>query len=522
MPPTLFVHEPFASWLAGPGRAALARQALAPYLAAQRWFPAKARTLAGVAVEDLAWIDPEAGAALLLVAAEYAGGGRDRFALPVSVATGDAAARILPARVIADLRGEAAGVLHDDMAEQLGARLLEAVGHGERLAGTSGILQGEPTRAFAGLRGVGDIGPVRRITAEQSNTSVVLGERLILKVIRRLEPGLNPDYEVGRHLTDTVRFPGVPALAGALTWRQPGVDPVVAGVLQAFVPGATVLREEIVAALSASMRAWVVHTDAPAAAAAWREQADASLRQARALGHRTAALHLALADARGDDGFTPEPVSAADLRVMADGMRSRTADALDLLASRVAGLPADVRADAGDVLAGRDRLLATVDRVADVAPGLLRIRVHGDYQLDQVLSAGGQFVIIDFEGEPLRPLAERRAKFLALKDVAGMLRSFSYAAYAALFEAAGGDRGTEARLDPLAREWQTNAGAAFVAGYRETAGGAGFLPADPADAGTLLQAFLVEKATYELRYELNHRPAWLRIPLRGIAGGLQR
>ncbi len=522
MPPTLFVHGPFPSWLAGPGRAALGREALAPYLAAQRWFPAKARTLAGVAVEDLAWIDPDAGAAFLLVAAEYAGGGRDRFAMPVSVASGDAAARVLPARVIADLRGDAVGVLHDDMAEGLGARLLEAVGRGDQLTGTTGRLEGEPTRAFAGLRGAGDVGPVRRITAEQSNTSVVLGDRLILKVIRRLEPGLNPDYEIGRHLTDAVRFPGVPALAGALIWRQPGVDPVVAGVLQAFVPGAMVLREEIVAALSASMRAWATHPDDPAAAAAWRERAGASLRQARALGHRTAALHLALSEARGDDGFTPEPVSAADLRLIADGMRGRTADALDLLASRAAGLPDDVRADAGDVLAGRDRLLAAVDRVAGVAPGVLRIRVHGDYQLDQVLSAGGQFVIIDFEGEPLRPLAERRAKFLALKDVAGMLRSFSYAAYAALFEAAGDDRGAAARLDPLAREWQADAGVAFVAGYRETAGAAGFLPADPGDTDTLLQAFVVEKATYELRYELNHRPAWLRIPLRGIAGGLQR
>lgn len=515
MPPILHVSQPWPAWVAGAGRQPLATEALAPCLAAQRWFPAKTRTVSAVAVEEAVALEADGRAWLLVVSVGYADGGRHRFAMPVGLATGEAAARVAstaPARVIAELTGEVSGVLHDDMAEHLGSALLDVMARRASLAGGDGTLVGECTAAFERLRGPDPSLTARRVTAEQSNTSVIFGDHLIMKVIRRLEPGLNPDYEIGRHLTDVVRFPGVPALAGALLWHTADADPVVVAILQAFVPGATVLRERLVARLADVMRA------AAAGASDLHPDASDTFVEAQALGRRTGALHLALADARGDAGFAPERVTAATLREIAGDMRHHASAALDLLAESAGGLPPSVSGDVTAVLSRRRELIAAVARVADVAPGLTRIRVHGDYQLDQVLVAGGEFVILDFEGEPLRPLAERRAKFLALKDVAGMLRSFSYAAYAALFQVAGEDGGVQERLDPLARRWAREAGRALVAGYRQAVGRAAFVPASDADFDSLLAAFVVEKATYELRYELSHRPAWLRIPLRGLAG----
>jgi len=204
------------------------------------------------------------------------------------------------------------------------------------------------------------------------------------------------------------------------------------------------------------------------------------------------------------------------------------------LDAAAAGVPAALAPDVTRVLAGRDALLGRLDALAGLPPALARIRVHGDFHLGQVLTTPGEVAILDFEGEPLRPIAERGAKQLALKDVAGMLRSFSYAAYAAAFAEAGEDAAALARLEPAAFAFDTMAGDAFLSEYRSAAGNAPFLPAEDegrrdggaggrsSDFDTLLAAFLIDKALYELVYELNNRPAWLRIPLRGVIQLLPR
>lgn len=512
----------FGSWrafLADGGRQQLARLVLADHLRAQRWFPARARTIAHLEVEDAVALD-EADGVLLVVAADYADGGRDRFAVPVARATGEAARAIAsasPARVIAHIDAPQPCLVHDDLTGPLGAALLGAIARRGTWPAERGAIRGEPTGALAALGGVDPHMPARQVTAEQSNTSVIFGDRLILKLIRRLEPGLNPDFEIGRHLTDVVRFPGVPALGGALLWEGAFDRPVVLAILQAFVPGALVLRERIVEEVASLMRSQAARAGAAAGDAPMRAASADLFAQVRALGTRTGALHLALADDRGDPGFAPEPATADDLAAVARDMQAQTVRALDVLAGRADALPPTTREAAAAVLARRGDLLAAIGRVASLTPGVRRIRVHGDFQLDQVLVAGTDLVIIDFEGEPLRPLAERSAKFLALKDVAGMVRSYSYAAYAGLFAACGDDEALAARLDPVARWWQAEAGRAFVEAYRTAVGPAPFVPAGDGEFRTLLEAFVVEKATYELRYELNHRPGWLRIPLRGIA-----
>jgi maltose alpha-D-glucosyltransferase/alpha-amylase len=179
-------------------------------------------------------------------------------------------------------------------------------------------------------------------------------------------------------------------------------------------------------------------------------------------------------------------------------------------------LPAAVAARTSELASYQDTLLQAIERVVTLRPGVIKTRVHGDYHLGQVLWAEGDFVIFDFEGEPARPLSERRAKHPALKDVAGMLRSFSYAAYAALFAGTVTRPDEFDRLEHWARLWQTWTAASFLRGYFTTAGAAPFVPADPAQCEALLQAFVLDKALYELHYELNNRPDWIRIPLAGL------
>jgi trehalose synthase-fused probable maltokinase len=520
MPIRLDLSLPWEEFASGPGRRLLGRTVLPAYLLRQRWFPAKARRLASVEVDEAVRL-PVGDAVLLVVTTTYEDGGRQRFAMPMAHAGGDAADRIRhesAERIIADTSD--GGVIHDDMARGLGSALLLAMAHSERWATSRGELTGEKTPAFDALLDVADLVQLRarRITGEQSNTSVIFGDRIILKLIRRLEPGLNPDYEIGRHLTDRVRFEEVPALAGAILWRDTAREPIIVSVAQAFAPGARVLREQVVTAIAAGMRealgrAKTTGADPQIDPARGRDLVE----QAAALGRKTGELHRALADAHGDPAFEPEATSADHLARIARDMQAQVDQSLNALSDGVGTLSGDAAALASRILAARSTLRALVESISRVRPGLTRIRVHGDFQLDQVLVADGRFVLIDFEGEPLRPIAERRSKFLAVKDVAGMARSFSYAAYSALFDVAGTDMDVATRLEANARWWQASATSAFVAGYREATRGALFAPTSDSDFTTILSAFIVEKAAYELRYELNHRPQWLRIPLRGMA-----
>jgi maltose alpha-D-glucosyltransferase/alpha-amylase len=223
---------------------------------------------------------------------------------------------------------------------------------------------------------------------------------------------------------------------------------------------------------------------------------------AELLGRRTAEMHLALASRPDDPAFAPEPTQSPDARSVYQSIRSLSGQVLPLLEGRRDRLPPIACADADTVLGSWDRLHKRLRELIARPISARRIRCHGDYHLGQVLFTGADFVIVDFEGEPSRPLRERRLKRWALKDVAGMLRSFAYAG-----QAAGVAHG---------REWASSAGDAFMRAYLERADGAPFLPAGAEERRLLLDAMLIEKALYELRYELDHRPDWVHIPLRGL------
>jgi maltose alpha-D-glucosyltransferase / alpha-amylase len=238
------------------------------------------------------------------------------------------------------------------------------------------------------------------------------------------------------------------------------------------------------------------------------------------LGRRTGEMHLALAAEPDDPAFAPEPFTLLYQRSVYQSFRTRTRRALQLLRHRLDRLDDEIRPDAELLVKREDELLARFERLKAGKYSGLRTRIHGDYHLGQVLYTGRDFVIIDFEGEPARPLGERRLKRSPLRDVAGMLRSFHYAAYAGLFDQV--ERGVVgtgehlAQLEEWARYWHAWTSAVFLRTYLEHVTTAGILPGDDEALTTLLEAYLLEKAVYELGYELNNRPAWLRIPLQGV------
>jgi maltose alpha-D-glucosyltransferase/alpha-amylase len=247
-----------------------------------------------------------------------------------------------------------------------------------------------------------------------------------------------------------------------------------------------------------------------------RDHMGIALESAARLGRRTAELHLALASATGDPAFEPETLASSDVEKLLAGMRLETARVLDLLKDSVAGLPDDIVDLAGSVL-GRRRQILDSFRLgsADGSYGQ-RTRVHGDYHLGQVLQVRTEYIILDFEGAPGHSIDERRAKASPLKDVAGMLRSLSYAAYTGLIGYTARRPEDWDSLQPWAWLWERSMGAEFLRAYRNTAEGATFLPSAKENLGKLLAIYLLDKALYELSYELNNRPAWVRIPLMGI------
>lgn len=252
-----------------------------------------------------------------------------------------------------------------------------------------------------------------------------------------------------------------------------------------------------------------------------RDHAGVALDAAAVLGRRTAEMHRALACSSANPAFAPEPLTAAYLEGVQSAINAQALQAYELLKKNLSLLADDTVEMAAYVLSGRTRVIGRLNGFAASALDGLRTRIHGDYHLGQVLRVKTDFFILDFEGEPARPLEMRRAKHSPLKDVAGMLRSFNYAAWAALIKYSSRRPGTYAQLEPWARMWDRSTTAEFLRAYCDTMSGSGLVAAEPATFYALLDLYLLEKAFYELVYELNSRPDWVKIPLTGIASLLE-
>ena len=481
---------------------------LPAFLAAQRWFGGKARQIVAVDIVDATAAGAgEPKTIVLTVTVQYREGASETYSIPI----------VSPPH---------SGALSDAFSRsEFLAELLDIIRQEREVPGENGRLQGFRAASFSELSGSAERATPRVLTGEQSNSSAIYGQRLILKFFRRVEAGENPDLEIGRFLSDRARFPHVARIGGWIEQQPRHGNMTTQAILQEFIPNQGDAWRYAVRTLSAFYQK---AGDAPqpflSASQEPSEFAEESMAQLLAqiglLGKRTAELHLALASDSGDPAFAPEPFTKEFQNRLATSFAELTSGTLRLLRQRLASVPIEYK-DRAMEIAEREQDIVRVFRSALSAPiRATRTRIHGDYHLGQVLYTGTDFVIIDFEGEPARPLADRRVKQSPLQDVAGMLRSFHYAAFAPLLTPPTERAMTNqqfAELKDWAETWNQCATDHFLAQYYETSAAAHYLPANSQAIDRLLELYLLAKAIYELGYELNNRPAWVGIPLEGIA-----
>ena len=361
------------------------------------------------------------------------------------------------------------------------------------------------------------------LSAEQSNTSLLVGSDAILKYYRRLRDGIQPELEVTRFLTEKTAFEAAPALLGSIELER--------------ADGSRTALVAMFEQVQNQGDAWTVATDALARylrdhAYTYPPVADdegqvgalsepklmIQIDPGEVLGRRTGEMHAALATVTGDPAFDPEPVTREFLAEMIDEAKREASEALGILRASAASA-GEANADGVERLLGAEKdILTWFDGFADLKVKSHRTRIHGDYHLGQVLVAKNDVVILDFEGEPGRALEERRRKTSPLRDVAGMLRSFDYAAFAARDKAGPADELTMERLGEMAESWRDETSQSFLAHWSEASG----ISLNDEATSQLLDLFVLHKAFYELRYEAAMRPAWLSIPLRGIIALLEK
>jgi maltose alpha-D-glucosyltransferase / alpha-amylase len=458
-----------------------------------------------------------------LARVETASGETQTYFLPLTLVweeIDESLLRALGAFTIAQVRQQARiGVLADAFGDENFARaLVAAVGEGLELQLARGKLQFKPTNAFSLLAGKDPA--ALRVTlpeAQTTNTIVMLGDRLFVKGYRRLQAGTSPEVEIGRYLTEVAQFPNAVPVAGSVEYHAEDGRSATIALIQGYVQNQGNAWDYTVGYLER----FFDDTAREASTATGPDVHGGYTTLAHTLGTRTAQLHAAFARATGDAAFDPASLTAADVTAWTERARSATMDALDGLARRREALAEPLGAVADRLLAQRDRLLARIGSHANDRSQRMKTRLHGDFHLGQVLLAQDDVVIIDFEGEPSRPMQERAEKLSALKDVAGMLRSFDYAMHAALFNFVADRPDARTAMEAPARHWQAQARDAFLDGYDAAALVAGIAPAR-AEMDALLELFILEKAAYELKYEVDNRPDWVGIPLNGLLDILDR
>jgi maltose alpha-D-glucosyltransferase/alpha-amylase len=521
----------------------LLEKLLPAYLRGKRWFGGKAQGIKSAAVQEIIPLqDRFFSAYVTFVAIEYMDGNSETYVLPLGYAAGHQGREILndyPRAVLARLQIKGAaeeGILFEALVvKDFGSILFKAIRQRYRHKGTAGELVSSQTRILKKLNaGEETLLEPSILGVEQSNTSVIYGSQFILKLFRRLQDGINPDLEIGRFLTEK-GFAHIPPVAGALEYQAGRKEPNTLAILQKFVPNQSDAWEYTLHALEPYFEHILERRSEKNAAvipqASFLELAAAPvpsemlesmgiyLEAVRILACRTAELHIVLASATDDSKFAPEPFSRLYQRSLYQSMRTLAGRNLPLLRRHLKELPQGVQSHARQVLELKKEILDRFHHLLDLKITGMRTRCHGDYHLGQVLYTGKDFVIIDFEGEPARPIGERRIKRSPLRDVAGMLRSFHYAAYAALIalENRGGFRPEDLPLlESWANHWYVWVCATFVKTYLMIAAEGHFLPASTEEMEVLLDALLLEKAVYELGYELNSRPQWVNIPIQGI------
>jgi len=511
-------------------RTQLEKEALPGFLGTRRWFAAKGAEVERIEVsESVEMSNGGQSWVLALVnvhlADEKESGEPQLYALPLSSAWDEGRDEVYPElaqHTLARLRRRSrVGVLYDATADEDFCRaLVGAMSEGAEMGTSRGRIRFSKTSVFEELAGDDPAAlSVRRLGVEQSNTSIVLGEKLALKVFRRIQRGINPDLEVGRFLTEVAGFKNTPPLVGAIEYRGRGDKPTTLGILQGFVPNQGDGWSYVLDRLAIYLEDRLISPWLPENGDETEEEEPDDvffLGLMRALGYRTGEVHKAFATPTDDPDFAAESVSNEEFRGWTEKVRDEAKETIKAVKKGRDGLPEALRPVADELVERRKEISGRLKEIGKMDVEVVKTRHHGDYHLGQVLVSNNDFQIIDFEGEPARPLDERRKKHSPLRDVAGMLRSFDYAAYSALQNFSAERMDNYETLRAWVREWERNTREAFLDGYEGGADGCASYPEDPEHLDALVELFTLEKALYEIRYELDNRPDWVGIPIRGI------
>jgi maltose alpha-D-glucosyltransferase/alpha-amylase len=510
---------PIEQVLVNVSHARLRDEILLPYLRGRRWFAAKSEKIEDLRVRRIApWKGDTATWRIAFVDVALASGGRQRYFLPIAVdwetRDHDPMERYGAFAIVRVRHKERVGLFYAAFANPDFARdIARAMGGNREVAFGDGSLRFSSTAQFAQHSAAIDE-EVRTPALEQTNTAVFFGAKLFLKGYRRMRLGVNPELEMGRFLTEVSPFAHIAPVLGAVEYLSPSeAEPVTLAVLQRFVENQGDLWTVVLEHLG-RMLAMPGAGESGAQAPVETVAAEFHLNRMALLGRRVGEMHRALCHASGDPAFDPEPITAADYGAWKAAVEKDLDATFALLETAADGLPQAARPMAAALLQEREALRHRVRAITPPAGTVVKTRYHGDLHLGQVLVAQDDFIIVDFEGEPERSLEERRAKASVLRDVAGMLRSFSYAAHAALTRRETGSAAGHG-LKALA-EWQASARHFFLEGYGKATAGVASVPADREAFAATLDLFLIEKALYELRYEIANRPDWLEIPVRGL------
>ena len=511
---------------------------LPDYLVKMRWFGGKSRIVQAIKITNAITIPlNENSACLLLIQVDYQSGLPETYQLSICFGDNDFEDKIkgscphaIVSRLILDGKE---GILYDAL---FGHELLLEVYN--RIATNDDVVNGSileftGNRAFKRYYRENGSPKAKILSAEQSNTSVTYDNKFFLKIYRKVDFAINPDLEITHFLTEHAGFKHVPGYAGSIILKK-GDRSMVIGMMQEMVESASDAwtymldriadyNERILAKdkfsmpgpeLKGSLTKPVHYNDIPYA---MKELLEASVAErARLLGIRTAEMHIALTSGSDLPDFKPEEFSLHYQRSLFSSFQTLVRSTFQNQSRNLKKIPEELRAEAEQVLDMKDEILREFKKIYRKKIDAVKIRIHGDYHLGQVLFTGKDFIILDFEGEPARSYSERRLKRSPLRDVAGMLRSFHYAAYGGLLLNERVRKEDLPKLLPLAEQWYHYVSGFFMQAYLETAKGSGFLPREHEDLDTMLQTYLLEKAIYELNYELNNRPDWILIPLRGI------
>ncbi len=487
----------------------------------QRWFAAKGEILDSVTITKSAeWPAEKQSWLLTWLDVCCHEGETQRYFLPLAIAWEDHAEEslhdLMPNALARVRQRSHVGILYDAMADSnFVNRMIKAMGNNEHLPFDDGELIFMRTSAFDELTRDYEPSAIELPPTEGSNSTRILGDKLFIKVYRHLREGCNPELEMGRFLTEVSPYPHIVPLAGALQYQGPDETVVTMALLQGYVENQGDAWSYTVDYLERFF-ADVLISDLVDTSEEDVDLHSAYLLQIETLGRRTGELHQALAKPSGDPAFEPEPVNSDDLTAWRKVVAQDLRESLKKLKSSLLHLPEALQDDAKRLLEGKEQLLEWIKAQLPASVTSSRTRYHGDFHLGQVLMVENDFIIIDFEGEPARTLEERRTKHSPLRDVAGMLRSFNYAAEFALSESTAERPLDLARLRPLAKRWEQATQEAFLNGYRIAIEGCSSYPSDETDATALRNLFTLEKALYELRYELHNRPDWVDVPLSGL------